>query len=272
MFMNLKYYDLILISFLLSFLTSAQAVETCMSVPKMDIWVKPSMASKGDTLIIEGRQVKLIGIAAPAFKDKQKFYAKGQPLAPQSQTFLNRLIANNGMNVGIVYGKQKEDEFHRLQAYVYFKDGSNAQQRILEAGMAIAMPSAPNTRFAKCLAQAEQKARNAQLGLWGVVKKYPQFHYPLVASNKLFMEDIGNRIISGKVVSVKKQGHFYAINLDTTGIRIDQKYWHNFDYAQLEALKGKQIEVRGYAVQYNRAMFVTINTPYAINLLAEQQK
>lgn len=249
----------------------AQAADTCMSVPKMDIWLKPSIAKTGDTLIIQGKQVKLIGISAPALKDKQKFYGKGQPLAPQSQTFLNKLIANNGMKVGIVYGKQKVDKFNHLQAYIYFKDGTNAQQRILEAGMAIAMASGPNTRFAKCLAKAEKVARSQGIGLWGVGKKYPQFHYPIVSSDKLYAEDIGYRVITGKVVKVETLGHFYAINLDTTGIRVPKKYWSNFNYDQLKALEGKQIEVRGFGIQYNRAMFVMISSPYAINLLVNEQ-
>jgi micrococcal nuclease len=251
--------------------SQVHAADTCMSVPKMDIWVKPSIAFSGDTLMIQGKQVKLIGISAPALQNKHKFYGSGQPLAPQSQTFLNKLIANNGMDVGIVYGKEKVDKFKHLQAYVYFKDGSNAQQRILEAGMAIAMPSAPNTRFVKCLAKAEQVARSKGTGVWGVAKKYPQFHYPIVSSDQLYSQDIGYRIITGKVVKVETLGKHYVINLDTTGIRVPKKYWSNFNYDQLKALEGKQIEVRGFGIQYNQAMFMTINTPYAIDLLANEQ-
>lgn len=248
-------------------LPSAQAEDASCAADKIDLWTQATFAKDGANLIVQGKLVRLIGINAPAIEKKQKFFGAGQPLAEASQTFLNKLIANNGMEVGLVYDEVKVDKQFRTLAHVYFRDGSNAQKRILEAGMALSAPESPNKLKHACYHKAEQTARNAKIGLWGVSEKYPQLNYPLALSNKLTTSDIGFKIIKGKVVKVDKSGSNYIVNLDTTGIRIPKKNWQYFDYGQLKSLKGKVIEVRGYAIQYKRAMFMTINSPYAIDLL-----
>lgn len=247
--------------------TFAQAEESSCSAEKIDLWTQASFAKDGANLIVQGKLVHLIGIKAPTIEKKQKFFGAGQPLAEASQTFLNKLIANNGMEVGLVYDEVKVDKQFRTLAHVYFRDGSNAQKRILEAGMALSDPESPNNSKNACYHQAEKVARNAKFGLWGVADKYPHLNYPLALSNKLTTSDIGFKIIKGKVVKVDKSSSNYIINLDTTGIRIPEKNWQYFDYRQLKSLKGKEIEVRGYAIQYKRAMFMTINSPYSIDLL-----
>ena len=241
-------------------------------MPEIDHWAKATFATRGDTLIVQGQLIRLIGVVAPEIEKKQKLLQPGQPLAQVSQTFLNKLIANNEMEVGLVYDEQKRDNAGRTLAHVFFKDGSNATTRILEAGLGIAEATPPNTQFMNCYFAAEQTARNQGIALWGIAKKMPQLHYPIAESTTLYPNDIGYRIIRGKVVKVDKSSTNIIINMDTTGIRVPKKYWKYFDYGDIQDLMDKTIEVRGYAFQYRRAMFMSIESPDDIDLLRKARK
>ena len=235
------------------------------------IWVDAEYALSGDSLAIQNQKVRLIGIHAPKREQKQKFSTPGEPLAKESQTFLNKLIANHNLKIAIYYDQTQRDHFNRQLVHAFFEDGSNLQQEMLKAGLAIYRPELSNEQFAKCYIQAEQQARQGGYQLWDLLKKDPELHFPLIQSAQIYAEDEGYRIVRGEVQTVKKSSDFYIINLDTTGIRIPERAWHRFDYADIQALKGKTIEVRGLIYHYKKAMYTVIETPLAIDLLAKKE-
>lgn len=236
--------------------------------PKSElIWVKATYAQSGDTVIIQDGRFRLIGIQAPQIPRKQKFNTPGQPLAKESQTFLNKLLANNNLEVGVEYDTTKVDKFNRQLAHLFLRDGTNVQKAMLESGYVLAFTSNQNSLHERCYFQAEQEARNQRYQLWDLAEKHPELHYPIVTSTELRREDDGFRIIRGKVEKVDKSSTNYIVNLDTTGIRVPKRHWDQFDYASLEKLEGKEIEVRGAGFLYKGAMFVVIDHPNAINLL-----
>lgn len=249
------------------FASSAQANEDNCQMPEIKIWHKATFATRGDSLIVQGQMIRLIGVVAPEIEKKSKLLQPAQPLSVESQTFLNKLLANNEMEVGLVYDKRIRDTAGRTLAHVFLRDGRNVTTEVLAAGMGVAASNPVNIRFADCYFAAEQKARDNGLALWGLSDPTSEFNYPIAESSKLNPEDIGYRIIRGKVVLVEKSSTNIIINMDTTGIRIPLKAWNNFDYSAIENLMGKVIEVRGYGFQYRRAMFVSIESPNDINLL-----
>ncbi len=247
-----------------SFNLSAANGQDC-SAKNVELWVKASYATSGSDLIIQGKAVRLIGIYSPQREQKQKFNTPAQPLAKEAQLFLNKLLANHDLEVGVEYDTTKVDEFNRQLVHLFLKDGSSVQQRILENGFAINRPAYNNNKHAKCYFEAEQRARKGQYQLWDYLEKHPESHFPLVKSSELTSQDTGYRIIQGKVLKVMKSSTNYIINMDTTGIRIPKKHWKNFDYNKIKKLKGKTIEVRGLAYLYKGVMFMIIKQPAAID-------
>ncbi len=249
---------------LLSPLTSSYA-DDCAAQGDLT-WVKATYAQSGDTVLIQGARFKLVGIYAPQVPRPQKFNTPGQPLTKESQTFLNKLLANNDMRVGVEYDTTQVDKFNRQLAHLFLKDGTNIQQKMIESGFAVAYTTSDNTLHQQCYFEAEQRARSNQYQLWDLAEKNPELHFPLVNSSDLRKSDDGFRIIRGKVERVEQSSTNFIINLDTTGIRIPKRHWDKFDFSALKALKGQEIEVRGTAFFYKGAMFVVIDHPNAINL------
>jgi endonuclease YncB( thermonuclease family) len=249
--------------------TQAKQIEDCQ--PKnIELWVQASFASDGDTIIIQNKKFKLIGINAPQKERKQKFNTSGQPLAKESQNRLNKLLANHDMQVGIEYDTSKIDSFNRGLLHLYVKKDDqiyNLNQLMLATGYALFKSEYNNNLHQQCYYQAEKIARSEGIALWSLYKNQPKLNYPVVLSNKITLEDDGFRIFKGKIVSVQKSSTNYILNMDTVGIRITKKYWNNFDFKQLQDLKGKIIEVRGNGFLFKRSMFVKIQSPNAIDRL-----
>jgi len=249
-------------------LTSATTVAADDCAAKNTLtWVKATYAQSGDMVIIQDGRFKLIGMYAPQIPREYKFNTPGQPLAKEAQLFLNKLLANNDMKVGVEYDNAKMDKFNRQLAHLFLEDGTNVQKKMIESGYALAYTSEGNTLHQNCYFAAEKVARDNKYQLWDLAEKNPNLHYPIVNSTDLRKNDDGFRIIRGKVEKVDKSSNNYIINLDTTGIRIPKQNWDNFDYADLKALAGKEIEVRGIAYFYKGSMFVVIDNVNAINLL-----
>lgn len=230
-------------------------------------WVNATYAQSGDTVLIQGGRFKLIGTYAPQIPRQHKFNTPGQPLAKEAQTFLNKILANNDLRVGVEYDTTKIDKFNRQLAHLFLEDGTNIQQKMIESGYALAYTTSGNTLHQNCYFKAEQTARKNQYQLWDLAAKNPELHFPVAISTELRKSDDGFRIIRGKVEKVDKSSNNYIINMDTTGIRIPKQNWKNFNYRDIKALKGKTIEVRGIAYFYKGAMFMVIDHPNSIDLL-----
>lgn len=238
--------------------------QTCKVDTKKLLWTKAKYAVTGDTLVINNQKVRLAGIYAPQIEKKQKFHTPGEPLAKAAQTFLNKILANNDLEVGVEFDTTRIDNRNRQLVHLFLRDGTSVQQQILQSGYALNWTTYNNLKHATCYYQAEEKARKGGYQLWDFLAKNPDRHFPLADSSKLTSDDEGFRIIKGKIVKVEKSSTNYIINMDTTGIRVPKKHWDKFDYSKLKALEGKTIEVRGYAYLYKGAMYIIIDHPYAI--------
>lgn len=254
-----------LLATLLVFSTVVKAESEQCQAKKIDLWTKASYATGGSDLIIQGKRVRLNSIYTPQREKQYKFKTVSEPLSKEAQAFLNKLMANQDMEVGVEYDEVKVDKNGRQLVHLFLKDGTNVQKAMLESGYALNRPN-ENGRYAECYFEAEQTARNNKVQLWDYLAQYPDNNFPLATSSKLTADDKGFRIISGKVEFVDQNSRHFIINMDTTGIRIPKSHWSLFNEKQLKALKGKTIEVRGMSYTYRGAMYVIIKHPHAINL------
>ena len=267
--LNINHTILTILLFLVSFGIGANQTEDCQP-KKIEQWVTASFASSGDTIIIQNKKFKLIGVNAPRKERKQKFNTTGQPLAKEAQNRLNKLLANHDMEVGVEYDTRKIDSFNRGLVHLYVKRKGviqNLNQLMLASGYAIVKSEYSNYLHQECYFQAENQARTQEIALWSLHKNQPNLNYPIVLSSKITLEDDAFRIYKGKIVDVIDRSNGYILNMDTVGIRIPKQYKVNFDIEKIKQLKGKVIEVRGNGFLFRRAMFVKIQSPNAIDAL-----
>ncbi|WP_319558388.1 thermonuclease family protein [Thiomicrorhabdus sp.] len=234
----------------------------------IDLWTRAEVALSGDRLIIQGKVVRLAGIYAPRRAKQQKFTSPADPLAKQAQDFLNRLLAEHKNEVGVEYDQTKVDKFGRQLVHLFFKDGTNIEERILAAGFALRSAEQNNLKHQNCYKAAENQARKNRYQIWDLLTQYPDQHFPLIESKVIRAEDEGYRIIRGKIEKVLKSDKYYIVNFDTTGIRIPKRAWEKFDWQKLLELKGQTVEVRGFVSHYKTAMYMIVEEPFAFDVFA----
>jgi len=129
----------------------------------------------GDTLLLEnGERVRLIGIDTPEMHESEKLYRDSQR-SGQSRSIIQRLGRRSyqftrslveGKRVSLEFDVEKHDRYDRLLAYVYLKDGTFVNAKIVEEGYASLMTIPPNVRYADLFLKLYQEAREKRRGLW----------------------------------------------------------------------------------------------------------
>tara|TARA_Y100000296_G_scaffold87271_1_gene131688 strand:- start:4458 stop:5240 length:783 start_codon:yes stop_codon:yes gene_type:complete len=90
----------------------------------------------GDTIIVNGSSIRLLGINAPE---------KGEIYYLEAKEFLEELILNK--TIKLEFGKEKYDLYKRILAYVFFK-GENVNLKLVEEGFAnFYFPSEKNSYY-----------------------------------------------------------------------------------------------------------------------------
>lgn len=123
---------------------------------------KVSLAIDGDTVLLsDGRLVRYIGINAPeiAHDDKPAEY-----WGEESHLFNRRLVENKW--VRLEYDIEAKDRYGRLLAYVFLRDGTFVNGKLVKQGFAYVLPKAPNLRYHKLLLKLQQQAIEENRGLW----------------------------------------------------------------------------------------------------------
>lgn len=132
-------------------------------------------AVDGDTLVLEtGERVRLIGIDTPEIHESKKLYRDAQRASQDASTIqkLGRLSFDftrnlvEGKRVSLEFDVEKYDRYKRLLAYVYLKDGTFVNAKIVEEGYASLMTYPPNVQYADLFLKLYQEARENKRGLW----------------------------------------------------------------------------------------------------------
>jgi len=138
-----------------------------------DILVK--RAVDGDTLVLEdGERVRLIGIDTPEMHESNKLYRDAsrsrqdattiQKLGRLSYEFTKQLV--EGKRVSLEFDVERHDRYGRLLAYVYLKDGTFVNARIVQEGYASLLTYPPNVKYSDLFAKLYREARENRRGLW----------------------------------------------------------------------------------------------------------
>ena len=195
----------------------------------------------GDTLrLSDGRSVRMIGLNTPELGRQGR---SDEPFAVAARQRLQVLVDASGGRVGLRPGKQAKDHYGRTLAHIYSASGANLEAQMLADGLGFQVAVAPNVDLVACQQAAERSARKAGLGLWR--------QSPVLKAEQI--QRSGFAVISGRVSKVQRnRGGIWIELQDTLVLRVAPNLVGQFDNARLQALKGKQIEARGWIVDRSR--------------------
>ncbi|CAM3252022.1 nuclease [Pseudomonas floridensis] len=195
----------------------------------------------GDTLrLVDGRSVRMIGLNTP---ETGKRGQSAEPFAEAGKRRLQALVKESDGQVRLRVGEQDKDRYGRTLANVYGRNGINLEAQLLSEGLGYQVAVAPNTALVDCQRSAERQARQARLGLWR--------NSPVQSAARL--DKGGFAIVSGRMSSVQRNRGGLWIELDgSLVLRVAPEWLSAFDVPQLERLKGRQVEARGWVVDRSR--------------------
>jgi len=195
----------------------------------------------GDTLrLSDGRSVRMIGLNTPELGRQGR---SDEPFSVAARQHLQALVDASGGRVGLRPGKQAKDHYGRMLAHIYSASGANLEAQMLADGLGFQVAVAPNVDLVACQQAAERSARLAGLGLWR--------QSPVLKAEQI--QRSGFAVISGRVSKVQRnRGGIWIELKDALVLRVAPNLVGQFDNARLQALKGKQIEARGWIVDRSR--------------------
>jgi endonuclease YncB( thermonuclease family) len=195
----------------------------------------------GDTLrLSDGRSVRMIGLNTPELGKQGR---SDEPFAMAARQRLQALVDASGGRVGLRPGKQAKDHYGRTLAHIYSASGANLEAQMLADGLGFQVAVAPNADLVGCQQAAERSARQAGRGLWRLS--------PVLKAEQI--QRSGFAVVSGRVSKVQRnRGGIWIELQDALVLRVAPNLVGQFDNARLQALKGKQIEARGWIVDRSR--------------------
>jgi micrococcal nuclease len=117
----------------------------------------------GDTITLrmDGKiyRVRLIGFDAPEMGQ--------EPWGLKAREHLRAMLKNSGWNVFVETDVEKYDKYNRLLIYVWTKDKTFINERMLADGYAVLVTFPPNTKYVDLFKKAQRFARENKSGIWG---------------------------------------------------------------------------------------------------------
>jgi micrococcal nuclease len=154
-------FGLLVIAVLLFFATpalaqSSQTVTVERVVDGDTIEVNPAVGGTQD--------VRLLGVDTPETVDPTE---PVEPYGPEASAFTERQL--EGERVTLIFDQQKTDQYGRTLAYVRIGGQSETlNETLLQQGYAQLYVVPPNDRYEARFSQAQEQARQAQRGIWGL--------------------------------------------------------------------------------------------------------
>src|SRR3954454_12489659 len=114
----------------------------------------------GDTLRLSGiGRVRLIGVDTP------EVYGGVECYGHEASAFTERVLPP-GTRVRYRLGVEPRDRYGRALAYVWLRDGRFFNLMLVQQGYAQVLTIPPNVDYADRFREAQQRARQAERGLW----------------------------------------------------------------------------------------------------------
>lgn len=211
----------------------------------------------GDTLALaNATRVRLAGLDATELGHGRGPDAPG---SVEAKNLLKQIVAASDGQVRWEPAQEAQDRYGRLLAHLYTKSGHNIQEQILRAGLALGYARPPNLEHLQCYREAEDQAREQNLGLWRIAPK---------SADTLAEGASGFTRVQGIVRRVDHSRKSVWIKLgERLSIRIAQEdmvYFKEFAFAHLPQ---HALEVRGYLYTYHNQIQMRMRHPADMRIL-----
>jgi micrococcal nuclease len=124
--------------------------------------VRVKYINDGDTVqLADGRSVRYIGVNAPEIDHARQ---AAQPFGWEARALNAQLVAHQ--TVRLEYDVERLDDYGRSLAYVFLRDGSLVNEKLLQSGLAFCLFKLPNLKYENRLLAAQRAAMQAERGLW----------------------------------------------------------------------------------------------------------
>ena len=107
-------------------------------------------------------RLRLIGVDTPETEPERG----PEPYGEEATRFTQRSLEDQ--NITLEFDAEREDDYGRLLAYAYLPDGSMFNETLLREGYAQTATFPPNTRYLDRFEEAQEQAREAERGIWGL--------------------------------------------------------------------------------------------------------
>ncbi len=104
-------------------------------------------------------RVRLIGIDAPELRQ--------EPWGRNAKRHLKRLLSENDWVVAVEFDIEKRDKHGRLLAYLWHRNGTMINEKMLLDGLAVLYTIPPNVKYVERLKRAQRIAQQQKKGIWG---------------------------------------------------------------------------------------------------------
>lgn len=211
----------------------------------------------GDTLLLtDGRKIRLLGINTPEIEHSNQATQAGGVAATK---WLTQQLS--GKKIRLEFGQQKRDKYKRYLAHIFTEQGIHINQELVRLGFASTNVFPPNLKYVAQLHAAEQVAEAKNLGIWG----YPEYQTKLTGELNKKNKRGWQRIV-GHVIGIKNtRKSSYLKFSNHFDVRIKKAHQQYFD--DLNLLKGKKLEVRGWVHKYKNGYSMLVRYPSAIRVM-----
>lgn len=208
----------------------------------------------GDTVqLVDGRKIRLSGINTPEVEHSNAIAQAGGEAAKK---WLSQVLT--GKKVRLEFDQEKQDKYKRYLAHLFTEQGMHLNRELVRLGFASVNTFPPNLKYVPELLVAEQQAEINQLGIWAYPDYLPKSATQLTKSNKQ-----GWQRIYGRVTGIKKaRKNVYLTLPDDFEVGIKKAHLAYFD--DLDSLKGKNIEVRGWVNRHKKGFLMWLKHSSAI--------
>jgi len=211
----------------------------------------------GDTVQLkDGRKIRLVGINTPEVAHRNSGAQEGGNAAKE---WLTKMLM--GKKVRLEFAEQKQDKYKRYLAHLFTEDGLHINLELVRLGFASVNIFPPNTAYVDDLLKASNLAEKKQLGLW----QYDSYAIKSVQELNLNNKYGWQRIV-GKVIQIKyTRKSVYLLMSKTFKLRIKKQFLHFF--GNIDELKGKTIEARGWVNKSKNQMLMHIKHPSVLKVV-----
>ncbi|MCF7972032.1 MAG: thermonuclease family protein, partial [Methylococcaceae bacterium] len=211
----------------------------------------------GDTVqLADGRKIRLLGINTPEIEHPNQVEQAGGVAAKEWLT-----EALKGKKIRLEFDQEQRDKYQRYLAHIFTEQGVHINRELVLFGFASVTVFPPNLKYVPQLVAAEREAEASKLGIWAYSEYSVKSVQQLTKKNKR-----GWQRVSGTVAAIKVTAkNVYLKFAENFEVGIKKEHLGYFN--DLNALKGRKIEVRGWVNRHKNSYMMWIKHSSALREL-----